>query len=245
MSGLVEIRLGDCLDLLPTLRDQSIDLVLADMPYGTTRCAWDSHIDLQRLWPELKRVARGPILLFAQTPFDKVLGASNLPMLRYEWIWEKTHATGHLNAKKAPLKAHENVLVFYGRAPTYNPQKTTGHVRKSAVKRGDITSVYGAQTFAPIAYDSTDRYPRDVQVFASDKQRSKLHSTQKPVALCEYLIRTYSNPGDVVLDFCMGSGTTGVACQNTGRDFIGMESQPAIFETAMERLGLTRERAAA
>ncbi len=235
---------GDCLDLLPTLADGSVDLVLADMPYGTTRCAWDSQIDLQRLWPELKRVCRGAIVLFAQTPFDKVLGASNLPMLRYEWIWEKTHATGHLNAKRAPMKAHENVLVFAARQSTYNPQKTTGHVRKAAVKRGDETTVYGAQTFEPIAYDSTERYPRSVQVFASDKQRSKLHRTQKPESLCEYLIRTHSNPGDVVLDFCMGSGTTGAAAQNTGRNFIGMEKDAGIFAVAQRRLAQTERLAA-
>lgn len=233
---MLSLQYGDCLDLLPDLQDKSIDLVLADMPYGTTRCAWDSHIDLERLWPELKRVARGPILLFGQTPFDKVLGVSNLPMLRYQWVWEKTHATGHLNAKRAPMKAHEVVLVFYDHQPLYVPQMTAGHVRKSAVKRGDRTPVYGAQTFDALPYDSTERYPRDVQRFASDKQRSKLHRTQKPVALCEYLIRTYSNPGDVVLDFCMGSGTTGVACQNTGRSFIGFESDAAIFDKAAARL---------
>lgn len=227
---------GDCLDLLPTLADGSVDLVLADMPYGTTRCAWDSQIDLQRLWPELKRVCRGAIVLFAQTPFDKVLGASNLPMLRYEWIWEKTNATGHLNAKRAPMKAHENVLVFAARQPTYNPQKTTGHVRKTAAKWGDGSPVYGKQKLTGAVYDSTERYPRSVQVFASDKQRSKLHRTQKPQDFCEYLIRTHSNPGDVVLDFCMGSGTTGAAAKNTGRHFIGMELHPEIFAVAQRRL---------
>lgn len=227
---------GDCLNLLPTLPDQSVDLVLADPPFGTTRCAWDSEIDLQRLWPELRRVARGAILLFAQTPFDKMLGASNPSMLKYEWIWEKTHATGHLNAKRAPLKAHENVLVFYDRLPTYHPQKTTGHVRKTAVKRGDKTPVYGRQTIDAIGYDSTERYPRSVLIFPSDKQRSKLHPTQKPVGLCEYLIRTYSNPGDLVLDFCMGSGTTGVAAATQSRRFIGMESDPDHFSTATARL---------
>lgn len=234
---------GDCLDVLPALPSASVDLVLADMPYGTTRCAWDSHIDLERLWPELKRVSRGAILLFAQTPFDKVLGCSNLSMLRYEWIWQKTHATGHLNAKRAPMKAHENVLVFYKRQPTYNPQKTSGHVRKAAVKRGDRTPVYGEQTFAALAYDSTERYPLDVQTFASDKQRSKLHRTQKPVDLCRYLIRTYSNPGDTVLDFCMGSGTTGAAAHAEARRFIGIESNPEIFATASARLA-PMERAA-
>lgn len=241
-----DLYLDDCLKVLPTLPNKSVDLVLADMPYGTTRCAWDSEIDLQRLWPELRRVARGAILLFAQTPFDKVLGASNLPMLRYEWIWEKTQATGHLNAKRAPLKAHENVLVFYERQPTYNPQKTTGHVRKSAVKRGDATPIYGTQTFDPISYDSTERYPRSVQVFASDKQRSGLHRTQKPEEFCRYLIRTYSNPGEAVLDFCMGSGTTGAAAAEEGRSFIGIESVPEIYEVACKRIrSIQKERIAA
>jgi DNA modification methylase len=138
------------------------------------------------------------------------------------------------------MKAHENVLVFYDALPTYNPQKTTGHVRKTATKRGDGSPVYGRQNLTGQIYDSTERYPRSVQVFASDKQRSKLHNTQKPVALCEYLIRTYSNPGDVVLDFCMGSGTTGVACQNAGRQFIGIEKDPAIFAVATARLQLDR-----
>jgi DNA modification methylase len=232
MSGQTLV-FGDCLDVMPTLAGQSVDLVLADLPYGTTRCAWDSCIPLEPLWREYLRICRGAIVLFAQTPFDKVLGASNLRDLRYEWIWEKTNATGHLNAKRAPMKAHENILVFYRRQPTYNPIKTHGHARKTAT-RLDHSPIYGAQTTT--SYDSTDRYPRSVQTFASDKQVSKLHRTQKPVALCEYLIKTYSNPGDVVLDNCMGSGTTGAACANTGRGFIGIENDPDIFAVAEARL---------
>lgn len=243
MTPEIDLRLGDCLELMPSLQERSVDLVLADLPYGTTRCSWDSIIPLEPLWKEYRRVCRGAIILFAQTPFDKVLGASNLRDLRYEWIWEKSHPTGHLNAKKMPMKAHENVLVFYRRQPTYNPQKTSGHVRKSAVKRGDATPVYGRQTFDELPYDSTERYPRSVQLFASDKQRSKLHPTQKPLALCEYLIRTYSNPGDLVLDNCMGSGTTGLACLNTGRRFVGIENDPDSFATAEQRLRLRREAA--
>lgn len=239
----VELHFGDCLQIMPEMREMSVDLVLADLPYGTTRCAWDSQIPLEPLWREYRRVCRGAVLLFAQTPFDKVLGASNLRDLRYEWIWEKTNATGHLNAKKMPMKAHENVLVFYRRQPTYNPQITTGHIRKTAAKWGDGSPVYGRQVLDGKVYDSTERYPRSVQVFASDKQRSKLHPTQKPLALCEYLIRTYSNPGDTVLDNCMGSGTTGLACMNEGRSFIGIESDPVSFATAQSRLGLQREAA--
>lgn len=236
----VKLIKGDCLDVMPKLASQSVDMVLADLPYGTTRCGWDSTILLEPLWAEYKRICRGPVVLFAQTPFDKVLGASNLADLRYEWIWEKTHATGHLNAKRAPMKAHENILVFYTSQPTYNPIKTTGHVRKTATKRGDKTAVYGAQTFDAISYDSTERYPRSVLTFPSDKQRSKLHPAQKPEALCEYLIRTYSNPGAVILDNCMGSGTTGIACQNTGRDFIGIELNEAFFTIAQTRLAQER-----
>lgn len=233
---MIELMEGDCLELLPRIATDSVDLILCDLPYGTTRSKWDSVIDLEALWPEYRRICRGAIVLTAQTPFDKVLGVSNLPMLRYEWIWEKTHPTGHMNAKRAPMKAHENVLVFYKTAPTYNPQKTSGHVRKSAVKRQDNTPVYGKQDFAPLAYDSTERYPRSVQVFASDKQRSNLHPAQKPLALMEYLVRTYSNEGDTVLDNCMGSGTTGVACIKTGRRFIGMELNAAYFATASARI---------
>lgn len=234
------LHLGDCLDVLPTLQAGCCQMILADMPYGTTRCAWDALIPLEPLWPELRRVCTGAILLFAQTPFDKVLGASNLADLRYEWIWEKTHPTGHLNANRAPMKAHENVLVFYQRQPTYNPIKTAGHARKTATSI-DHSPLYGVQTAT--SYDSTERFPRSVQVFASDKQRSKLHRTQKPVALLEYLIRTYTNPGDTVLDFCMGSGSTGAACLNSGRSFIGIEKDPTIFAIAQRRLQFALEAA--
>lgn len=234
-----ELHRGDCLDLMRALPDASVDMVMCDLPYGTTQNKWDSIIPLESLWREYRRIARGAIVLTAQTPFDKVLGASNLAMLRYEWIWEKTHPTGHMNAKRMPMKAHENVLVFYNRQPTYNPQKTSGHKRKTATKRTDDCPTYGRQEFAPISYDSTDRYPRSVQIFASDKQRSKLHPTQKPVALMEYLIRTYTNEGDTVLDNCMGSGTTGVACMNAGRNFIGMEMDAGYFAIAQGRIAAT------
>lgn len=227
---------GDCLDVMPTLPEQSVDMILADLPYGTTNCAWDSVIPLAPLWAEYRRVCRGPVVLFAQTPFDKVLGASNLAELRYEWIWEKTNATGHLNANRAPLKAHENVLVFYRSQPPYNPIKTQGHLRKTSKGGGKQSAIYNAHDTAARAYDSTERFPRSVLTFASDKQRSKLHPTQKPVALCEYLIRTYSEPGAVVLDNCMGSGSTGVACQNTGRQFIGIEKDPGYAAVTRQRL---------
>jgi hypothetical protein len=232
--GNATLYLGDCLEVLPGV--SAADLVLADLPYGTTRCRWDTLIPLAPLWTQYQRICGGAVLLFAQTPFDKVLGVSNLAGLRYEWIWEKTHPTGHLNADKAPMKAHENILVFYDSPPTYNPIKSTGHNRKTSLKRVDSTPVYGEQSFSPIAYDSTERFPRSVLTFPSDKQRDALHPTQKPVDLCEYLIRTYTNPAEIVLDNCMGSGTTGVAALRSGRRFIGIELEPEYFDIACKRM---------
>lgn len=229
-----EIYEGDCLRLMESLPSFSVDMVLCDLPYGTTNCRWDTPLNLEKLWLQYNRICTGVVVLFAQTPFDKVLGVSNLGKLRYEWIWEKSSSTGHLNAKKSPMKSHENILVFGGKK--YNPQMTHGHKRKSAVKRGDTTPIYGIQKLDGISYDSTSRYPRSVLKFPSDKQRSKLHPTQKPLALCEYLIRTYTHPNDVVLDNCMGSGTTGLAAINQGRKFVGIELDPHYFTVAKERI---------
>jgi len=231
---------GDCLEVLPEFNQGSVDMVLADLPYGTTKLKWDSEIDLNLLWPQYKRIAKktAPILLFGQTPFDKVLGSSNLEMLKYEWIWEKTSATGHLNANKCPMKAHENILVFYDQLPVYNPQKTQGHLRKVATaehkrntKQGEVYGEYKAT-----GYDSTERYPRDVIKFASDKQKNRLHPTQKPVKLLEYFIKTYSNPGDTILDNASGSASLAEACINTGRRFLCIEKDFEIFKVGNERV---------
>ena len=228
---MISLMLGDCLERMKEIPDGSVDLILCDLPYGTTRNKWDSVIDLPSLWAEYKRIARGAVVLTAQTPFDKVLGVSNLSWLRHEWIWEKPRATGHLNAKRAPMKAHENVLVFSAGAPTYNPQMTPGekyHVGGGASKQDN----YGAFGTAR-DNDGSMRYPRTVQKFSHE---AGLHPTQKPVALMEYLIRTYTNEGDTVLDNCMGSGSTGVACVNTNRRFIGIEREPKYFEIAKQRI---------
>lgn len=241
---MLKLECADCFDVLPTLAAASVDMVLADLPYGTTNCAWDSQLPLDRLWAEYLRVCRGPILLFAQTPFDKVLGASNLPMLRYEWIWEKGNATGHLNARRAPMKAHENILVFYDRQPTYNPIKTSGHVRKVATrKRANACPVYNS--YDGRAYDSAERFPRSIVTFSSEKQRGSKHPTQKPADLCEYLIRTYTNEGATVLDNVMGSGSTGVAAIRCGRSFIGIEKRRDYFAIAQERIAAVQPRLAA
>jgi site-specific DNA-methyltransferase (adenine-specific) len=229
---------GDCRDILPSLGVLA-DAVIADIPFGTTQNEWDQVIPEKDLWAsiDLCRRPETAIALHAQSPFDKRLACSRLEMFRYEWIWEKTAATGHLNAKKMPLKAHENVLIFYERLPTYNPQKTTGHRPvNSYTKHQNDGPNYGKTKVGISGGGSTERYPRSVLTFQSDKQKSALHPTQKPVALAEYLVRTYSNPGDTVLDFTMGSGTTGVACRTSGRKFIGIEKCPAFFEVAVKRL---------
>lgn len=188
---------GDALDVLPLLAEEGItaDMVLSDPPYGTTHCRWDAVIDIPGMWNAVQGISRPdtPVLLFCQHPFTSLLGSSNLRRLRYAWVWEKTQATGFLNARRMPMKAHEDILVFYDRLPKYHPIKT-------------------------------------------DKQLSCLHATQKPVALLEYLIRTYTDEGDIVLDFAMGSGSTAVACRNTGRRFIGVEIDLGIFQTALNRI---------
>ena len=236
---MIDLRQGDCLDLMKEIPDGSVDMILCDLPYGRTRNSWDCPISLERLWPEYNRIAKpnAVIALFAQTPFDKVLGMSNLKDLRYEWIIEKTKATGHLNAKKAPMKAHEKVLIFYKRMPTYNPQMTKGHTPVHGyTKHTTDGSCYGKTKIGISGGGSTRRFPRDVLRFKWDTQKSSLHPTQKPVALLEYMIRTYTNVGETVLDNCMGSGSTGVACVNTGRSFIGMELDSEYFEIAKARI---------
>lgn len=238
---MIQLHHGDCFDVLPTIAAGSIDFICADVPYGTTQCKWDSVLDLERMWGELYRVAKpnAAIVIFSAQPFTSVLVASNLKHWRSEWIWEKGNATGFLNAKKQPLRAHENIEVFYRRQPTYNPQFTHGHERRTSKRKAVNSECYGkAHTLTE--YDSTSRYPRDVQFFSSDKQHGNYHPTQKPVALLRYLIETYSNPCETVLDFTMGSGTAGVACQESGRNFIGIEKDSAIHQMACERMGYSQ-----
>ena len=234
-----QLMFGDCLERMKEIPSGSVDLVLVDLPYATTQNKWDSMLNLEEMWLQLDRICKPNIakLMFAQTPFDKVLGCSNLKELKYEWIWEKTTATGHLNAKKMPMKAHENILVFYDKLPTYNPQKTTGHKpANSYTKHQDDGSNYGETKVGISGGGQTDRYPRSVQVFKTDKQKVSLHPTQKPVALLEYLIKTYSNEGDTVLDFTAGSFSTGVACINTNRKFIGIEMEEKYFDIGVNRM---------
>lgn len=221
------------MELMKTIQDGSVDMILCDLPYGTTaRNKWDKIIPLESLWSEYRRIIKtnGAICLFAQLPFDKVLALSAKDILRYEWIWEKHQGTGHLNAYKMPMKAHENILVFYKKLPTYNPQKRMG--KPYICKSGRGSSNYREQK-SVITNNDGNRFPIDVLKFPSEKG---YHPTQKPVALLQYLVKTYTHEGETVLDNCMGSGSTGVACVNTGRNFIGMELDPGYFEIAEKRI---------
>ena len=227
----------DCVEGMKYIDDKSIDMILCDLPYGTTRNKWDSIIPLEPLWEQYKRIIKdnGAIVLTAQTPFDKVLGASNLDMLKYEWIWEKTESTGFLNAKKMPLKKHENILVFYKKLPTYNPQFTKG-TPYSYQKDGISSSNYGDSKGTNKIINEGKRYPVSIITFKKDKG---LHPTQKPVALFEYLIKTYTNEGETVLDNCIGSGTTAVAAINTNRKYIGFELSEEYYKIAEKRISET------
>ena len=224
----------DCLEGMKGIADGSVDMILCDLPYGTTRNKWDSVIPLEPLWKQYSRVIKpnGAIVLTAQTPFDKVLGCSNLQMLKYEWIWRKTKATGHLNAKKMPMKEHENILVFYKNLPTYNPQGLV-ELESPILRKGKNNGTnYGKSD--KDSYRKVTGYPRDVLEFPSEGKT--VHPTQKPVALFEYLIKTYTNPGELVLDNCMGSGTTAIACMNTKRNFIGFEMDKGYYDIACKRI---------
>lgn len=228
----IQLMQGDCLDLMQSIPDASVDMILCDLPYGTTQNKWDSVIPLDLLWAQYKRICKGAIVLTAASPFDKILGVSNLKMLKQEWIWRKDGGTGFLNAKKAPLKNHENVLVFYSKPWIYNPQMRMGFKPYRCVKGGE-TENYNPSGEVTTVSDGS-RYPLTVLDFPRDK--NKMHPTQKPVALMEYLIRTYTHEGMTVLDNCMGSGTTGVACVNTGRNFIGIEMDEKYFKIAKDRI---------
>lgn len=238
MSSQDYIKCGDCLELMKELPDKSIDMILCDLPYGTTQCKWDNIIPFDQLWQQYNRIIKdnGAVVLFATEPFGSLLRLSNIKNYKYDWIWDKVKGTGFLNAKKQPMRNHELICVFYKKQCLYNPQKTTGHKLKKTFRSKKLqTDVYGQLT-KDYRYSSTERYPRSIQVFKTDTQNSSLHPTQKPVALLEYLIKTYTNEGELVLDNCMGSGSTCVAAINTGRHYIGYELERKYFEIAEERI---------
>lgn len=228
---------GDCLEVMPLIAAKSIDLILADLPYGTTKNSWDVIIPFEALWQNYERIIKdnGAIVLTSQQPFASMLIMSNPKLFRYEWIWEKEKGTGFLNANRMPLKSHENILVFYKSLPTYNPQKEKGkpYLKNRVSNR---TTNYGK--FKLLSTNNNgDRYPKSILKFNNDSQNgSSLHPTQKPTALLEYLIRTYTNENQTVLDNTMGSGSTCLAAKNTNRKFIGIEKEENYFDIAVKRI---------
>lgn len=233
-----ELWHGDCLELMDNIPDKSIDCIITDLPYGTTRCKWDVVIPFEPLWKQYDRVIKdnGAVVLFGTEPFSSHLRLSNLKNYKYDWIWDKIKGTGFLNAKRQPMRNHELISVFYKKQCTYNPQKTYGHKMKKSYRRKELqTEVYG-KTKNDYTYESTERYPRSIQVFSTDTQNSSLHPVQKPVALIGYLIKTYTNKGEIILDSCAGSMTTCIAAINTCRKVICIEKDKEIFETGRDRV---------
>jgi DNA modification methylase len=229
---------ADAFEVLPTLEDNSVDAVITDPPYGTTRNKWDVAFDLSKFWKDLERVNKGVVVAFTAQPFTTSLIASNQSNFRYDLVWSKNKSTGHLNSKKMPLRAHESIVVFY--QGTYNPQMTDGHSKMNAVGVGGVIkgSTYGKSSKTGNPGGATTRHPKSVLSFpvVNNDDPTKIHPTQKPLALVEWLIRTYTNEGDVVLDPFMGSGTTGVAAQNLNRNFIGIEKDKVYYEHAKSRM---------
>ena len=236
---MVDIKLiqGDCLERMKEIPDGSVDMILCDLPYGTTACKWDSVIPFEPLWVEYRRACKpnAAIVLSASQPFTTALIASNMKDFRYCWVWEKTIATNFMLLKKQPGKRHEDVAVFYRKQPTYNAQMEAGPAYSDKPRKRTVGVHGGAETIKKPIENGGTRYPSSVQKF-SNGNNGTVHPTQKPVALMEYLIRTYTNEGDVVLDNCMGSGTTGVACVNTNRNFIGLELDEGYFKIAQDRI---------
>lgn len=229
---MIDLRQGDCLEVMKDLPGNSVDLILCDLPYGTTQNKWDSVIPLDALWAQYKRLARGAIVLTAAQPFTSALVMSEFDLFRYQWVWEKTKASGFLNARRRPLTAHEDILVF-GNIDIYNPQGLVPVSVNNARKNKSGNGNFGKVSDRPYT-QKEGNFPRSVVHF--QHETDPVHPTQKPVPLMEYLIRTYTNEGDTVLDNCMGSGTTGVACVNTDRKFIGIERDEKYFEVAKNRI---------
>ena len=232
----IDLQCGDCLELMKEIPDGSIDMILCDLPYGTTACKWDIVIPFEPLWEQYNRIIKdnGAICLFGSEPFSSALRMSNIKNYKYDWVWNKALAGNGMLAKKQPLKIHENIMVFHSKI--YQPQMTKGKLRKKmtgGLKESEIT---GGNLIVE-EYQNDLYYPKSILDFsAGNLRKGRLHPTQKPVALLEYLVKTYTNEGDTVLDNCMGSGSTGVACVNTGRNFIGIELDKQNFDIANKRI---------
>jgi site-specific DNA-methyltransferase (adenine-specific) len=238
MPKLINLIHGDCLKIMPTIPCKSVDMILCDLPYGTTKNKWDVIIPFDKLWSEYNRIIKdnGAIVLFGQDKFSAKLMLSNEKMHRYNLIWKKgERVSGFLNAKKMPLRNHEDILIFYKSLPTYNPQFTEGlptHKKGNPTKQ--INNNYGNYDLRPTGDYGNKKFPKSIITF--DRPHPPIHPTQKPFELCEYLIRTYTNKGDIVLDNCMGSGTTPVACHNLSRRCIGIEKELRYYDIAVNSL---------
>ena len=233
-----KLMFGDCLERMKEIPDGSVDLVLTDPPYGTTACKWDSVIDFTLMWEQLKRIIKpnGAIVLFGAEPFSSMLRCSNIKMFKYDWIWEKSKATGFLNSKKQPLRSHEIISVFYSKQPTYNPQMTKGEAYNKGVRKEQTDNdVYGQFNQVEVKSDGL-RFPRSVQYFKTAESEGGFHKTQKPVALLEYLIKIYTQECETVLDFTAGSMSTAIACINTNRKGIMIEKDEHYFKVGSERV---------
>lgn len=232
----MQLLCGDCLELMQSIPDGSVDMVLCDLPYGHHKKAWDSVIPFEPLWAQYNRIIKdnGAIVLFGSEPFSTELKHSNIRAFRYEWIWRKQKPTNFYNAKWQPLKEHETIAVFSKHKPVYYPQGTVGVRVKSGRKNksSNLYSVYNGGDYV----QTVGNYPRSILEYPTEGDKNRLHPTQKPVALLEYLIRTYTVEGETVIDNCMGSGSTGVACVNTGRKFIGIELDEKYFDIAKQRI---------
>lgn len=237
-----EVYNDDCLIGMKKIDNKSIDMILCDLPYGTTQCKWDTVIPFEPLWEQYKRIIKdsGAIVLTGSEPFTSLLIVSNLQMFKYNWIWQKSKSTGFFDCKKRPLNDHETVSVFYKKLPVYNPQMTIADkiYKRGYVKRNKSECYGGEKNF--VQKDSGMRYPKRIIAIGNANTREVVHPTQKPVALFEYLIKTYTNPGEIVLDNCIGSGTTAVAAINTGRHYIGFEKDHSYFNIAINRIKETR-----
>lgn len=240
-GGDVKLFLGDCLEVLETLIKEEVvvDAVIADPPYGTTACKWDSVIPFEPLWDKLNKITKenGAFVLFGSEPFSSTLRFSNIKNYKYDWVWNKTVGTGFLNANKQPLRVTENISVFYRKQCTYNPQKFKGkpcHKRGSKVG-SDLTSMntYGNTKYVETVGDM--KFPLNLITFDKVHPSQTVHPTQKPVELMKYLVNTYTNEGDIVLDFCAGSGSTGIACRELNRRFIGIEKEQKYYDIMVKR----------
>jgi len=243
-QGAFQLMHGDCLELMNSIPDESVDMILCDLPYGTTACKWDTVIPFEQLWKQYRRVARrnAAIVLTASQPFTTALIASNMRGFRYCWVWDKKFGANFVQAKRQPLRVHEDVCVFgFGdRMPDYLPQMTK---RETPIKKGGnkqskaipIRQTEASEAFGSSGKTYNEKFPSTILSYSCRDERGS-HPTQKPVALMEYLIRTYTREGETVLDNCMGSGTTGVACANTGRKFIGIEKDQMYYEIAKRRI---------